>query len=371
MEWEFDTIEDDDNSMIRLITRDKKLKSICEYRSKDEVVVKAAFLYYKCKNPLHTFPKDPEIWKILKKMEDNSSTAGSDTLFHCLTDIICYSIKRNDGITLSAADIAASIVHGKPMSGDLSWVMDDGSDMTLREYKESLDNHQIIEPPTINKEESDKIVNAVIEKLEQGRETLEHILSFAYFYNYHLGGDNQFRFEVPHHIDWGMTAFGFTCVEQAEFDLILPVGTLCLPNKENATISSKTGQGVVHTENGNYHRRRKSKINTTKSIIMSNYHMSSTTESRKKPVFDILLIAQYNPYLCCGVAPYYNLVIRDTTAGTVCNPIPIDNIRWVIHPQELVKPKELLESQKKLILDEVKERKQPTLFARCLELQKI
>lgn len=347
---------------IELISKSKKIYTRCNYINSDEVVLKAGFQWNKSDHPERVFAKEPDIQKLLKKVEQSSCTAGSDTYFCCTDDVICSSIEYPDGGKMDAQSVAASIIYGKRMNGDIAWVLEKDGKTSLRSVLEDLrpvEQHFTQE----SEEEIHRIMDIVYNQF-QDHKTLEKILGYAHHLHLKLGGENQFKFEVPHHVDWAMEFFGFVCIEKDYVDLILKSAQY----GRVINLSSKMGIGLIQTNYGKYHKSRGSKINKTKDIIMSNKRGSSNSNIYIKPTFDVLVVFQHTPFLACGVVPYSSLTIRPTKGGSVCKGISIDLIRWVIHPQEQIVARQLTPEENKIIDDEVDRCHSPKMIKRLLEL---
>ena len=353
--------------MIELISKNKQSSARCEYISSDEVIIKCGFRFIKCESPEIVFSKEPDIQRILKSIDNNSQTAGSDTLFyHIGGDVVCNSIKYPNGSVMDAQSVAASIINGVRTNGNVALVLAEDTKIPLRQIleKTSSNDQKFISE---SNDELDKMIEIVHNQLKDKTKTLERILCYARHFHLKLGGENQYRLEVPHHVDNIMERFGFVCVETNYIDLSLQTELYFRP----ITLSSKMGIGLIHTPGGKYHKSRGSKINKTKDIIMSNIHGSSDSNTYIKPIFDILMIFQHTPFLVCGIAPYYSLVIRPTKAGSICKGIPIESFRWIISPYEKIIARQLSNDENKIIDEEVNRCKHPMMMKRLLELPDI
>ena len=342
--------------MIPLKSKSKNLYATCQYMSSDEVVLNAGFSWIPCANPKRIFAREPAIQALLEEVK-RSTGEGSNI---CTRHIVCNSIEGSDGSKIDAQSVAASIVHGKLMSGNLSWVTEEGKLLKeLTEFSESA----LPLFSTDNNEEEQKIREIVRGRFLDS-EKMKLILKYAHHFHKKLGGDNQYRLEIPHHVDTAMTAFGFVCVETDDYDLSLTTDKYPRP----ILLSSKMGIELIHTALGSYHRTRGSKIDRTKEIIMSNTHVGSTAEITNKPKFDILMVFQHTPFLACGIVSYSNLTFRNTKGGTKCLGIPIDKFNWIVYPNENLTAVPLTPEEEKIIDEEVNRCKSPSMMLRLLDL---
>ena len=199
----------------------------------------------------------------------------------------------------------------------------------------------------------------IMDILKNNKPALIYILSCAAYFRKQLGGQNEYRNIVAHHIDKIMEQFGFKCVEVHGYDLISPSGK---------TISTKTGGELFHTETKKVKRSQK-----VSRVTMNNSHPGKKSK-RTKPVFDILLLIQLDPYLVCAITDYAQIVdnIDDPISGCVLKNVSFDVFDYLITPTEMLPPIELTKEEKKSIDVEVEEHiKNPTLFKKLLDKRNI
>lgn len=231
-------------------------------------------------------------------------------------------------------------------------------DLSLNEIKEwARDLHNSNDPLENYSEEEKEKIRKITDLFDTDKtEKLFKILSVASHFQKELGGKNEFKFVVPHHIDVSMKQFGITVVEIEDIDMMI----------DGITISNKSLQHLVHTEKGELRGSRNSLYNVTLPIIMGNSHPSRSNQNCRIPKFDILCLIQLNPFICFGFIPYSKVKIDLKPSGSECKPIPLCFIKWIIDPYKTRLPITLLPEQKKILDKEVQEIREPTLFKRIL-----
>lgn len=292
--------------------------------------LKAGSQFTFCGNSKKVFWYYPYIQKIMNEISSsNPSTTGDDNHFYLRDDIKCYAIADSPtGNNLDELSIAASIVYGKLMKGENVWKNEDG--VSVKKMKSSTE--PIFDDTNLNIQRYEAAAELTFNMIYPRRDLLIQILSYAYWFNESMGNKNEDLFMVPRQIDHSMRYFGFGCVEEAAYDLIIP-------GEYNYTISDKTNKEMFH-----HKISRKSRTDTIKgNIMMSNIRSGQSSDNITRPQFDCLLAMQYNPYLVCGVAPYNKIVryFRIKDGGTILGKVPIENFRYIISPTEGVPPERI------------------------------
>lgn len=279
-----------------------------------------------CGNPKNIFFSCPNILAIyVSDLLSCISSTGDDCHFYIQKELHCYPTDNRDELS-----VAASLMAGELTRGDKVWKNGNGDN----QQKQKLFAVSPVSEtsPTMSPEDVARFEDATQKTVEKiTRPLMIAILSLGYHLKTYVGTKKEDRFTVPRQIDHCMEEFGFQCVEEDAYDLIIP--------EFGYTISDKMGNDLFHTEKRK--KIRPSKLGSK--IQMSNTRPGQDSNDHLRPEFDCLMVMQYIPYLVCGVVPYHKIVthFRPSSGGWTLENIPVDYFKYVISPSESIKPIEV------------------------------